>query len=288
MDAALDHERCYRAVASRDARFDGSFYTAVRTTGIYCRPSCPAITPEARERHLLPDGRGRPARRVPGMSAVPSRCGSRIGGVERARGCRGPLDAARRRRRRRAGRGRGDRCCARLQRAAPQPTGDRGARGRAAGDRPHAAGPHRADPAGDHRPARQRGGVGGWVREHPVVQRHDRAVYGESPTRLRARRSRGGAVARSRAGTGRRAAVGLARAASGAAHAPIRVRLATRQPFDAARPADVPGPALRSSDSRSGTGGRTGGRSASPRARDGGVPGDARRPARGVPARGPA
>ena len=46
MDAALDHERCYRAVASRDARFDGSFYTAVRTTGIYCRPSCPATTPK--------------------------------------------------------------------------------------------------------------------------------------------------------------------------------------------------------------------------------------------------
>ncbi len=42
----LDHERCYRAVASRDARFDGAFYTAVRTTGIYCRPSCPAITPK--------------------------------------------------------------------------------------------------------------------------------------------------------------------------------------------------------------------------------------------------
>jgi AraC family transcriptional regulator, regulatory protein of adaptative response / DNA-3-methyladenine glycosylase II len=42
----LDHERCYRAVAGRDARFDGAFYTAVRTTGIYCRPSCPAITPK--------------------------------------------------------------------------------------------------------------------------------------------------------------------------------------------------------------------------------------------------
>jgi len=41
----LDHDRCYRAVASRDARFDGVFYTAVRTTGIYCRPSCPAVTP---------------------------------------------------------------------------------------------------------------------------------------------------------------------------------------------------------------------------------------------------
>lgn len=40
-----DTEACYRAVKSRDRRFDGVFYTAVRTTGIYCRPSCPAITP---------------------------------------------------------------------------------------------------------------------------------------------------------------------------------------------------------------------------------------------------
>ena len=45
---ALDHERCYRAVAGRDARFDGWFFTAVHTTGIYCRPSCPARTPLAR------------------------------------------------------------------------------------------------------------------------------------------------------------------------------------------------------------------------------------------------
>src|SRR3954454_15980735 len=43
----LDTDRCYRAVASRDARFDGQFVTAVRTTGIYCRPSCPAMTPKA-------------------------------------------------------------------------------------------------------------------------------------------------------------------------------------------------------------------------------------------------
>ncbi len=40
-----DTEACYRAVKSRDRRFDGVFYTGVRTTGIYCRPSCPAITP---------------------------------------------------------------------------------------------------------------------------------------------------------------------------------------------------------------------------------------------------
>ncbi len=42
----LDAEACYRAVQSRDTRFDGQFFTAVHTTGIYCRPSCPAITPK--------------------------------------------------------------------------------------------------------------------------------------------------------------------------------------------------------------------------------------------------
>ena len=41
----LDAGSCYRAVTSRDARFDGWFVTAVHTTGIYCRPSCPARTP---------------------------------------------------------------------------------------------------------------------------------------------------------------------------------------------------------------------------------------------------
>ncbi|KMS91913.1 DNA-3-methyladenine glycosylase 2 family protein [Prauserella rugosa] len=41
-----DGDRCYAAVTSRDARFDGQFITGVRTTGIYCRPSCPAITPK--------------------------------------------------------------------------------------------------------------------------------------------------------------------------------------------------------------------------------------------------
>lgn len=39
-------ERRYRAIAARDGRFDGQFFTAVSTTGIYCRPSCPARTPK--------------------------------------------------------------------------------------------------------------------------------------------------------------------------------------------------------------------------------------------------
>ncbi|HEY1619167.1 MAG TPA: Ada metal-binding domain-containing protein, partial [Streptosporangiaceae bacterium] len=40
-----DTERCVRAVQSKDARFDGWFFTAVTTTGIYCRPSCPVVPP---------------------------------------------------------------------------------------------------------------------------------------------------------------------------------------------------------------------------------------------------
>ncbi|MGH4006166.1 MAG: AlkA N-terminal domain-containing protein, partial [Pseudonocardiaceae bacterium] len=50
----LDHDHCYRAVSSRDARFDGCFVVAVRTTGIYCRPSCPAVTPKPQNVTFLP------------------------------------------------------------------------------------------------------------------------------------------------------------------------------------------------------------------------------------------
>ena len=45
--ASLPREQCERALSSRDARFDGWFVTAVHTTGIYCRPSCPALTPKS-------------------------------------------------------------------------------------------------------------------------------------------------------------------------------------------------------------------------------------------------
>lgn len=49
-----DTERCYRVVAARDSRFDGQFIMAVRTTGIYCRPSCPALTPKAQNVRFYP------------------------------------------------------------------------------------------------------------------------------------------------------------------------------------------------------------------------------------------
>ena len=44
----FDDSQAYRAVQSRDSRFDGVFFTAVATTRIYCRPSCPARTPAQR------------------------------------------------------------------------------------------------------------------------------------------------------------------------------------------------------------------------------------------------
>ena len=49
-----DFDTCYRAVSGRDPRFDGWFFTAVRTTGIYCRPSCPALTPRRRNVEFHP------------------------------------------------------------------------------------------------------------------------------------------------------------------------------------------------------------------------------------------
>src|SRR5262245_58539173 len=42
----LDPDACYRAISTRDARWDGRIFCAVRTTGIYCRPVCPARTPK--------------------------------------------------------------------------------------------------------------------------------------------------------------------------------------------------------------------------------------------------
>ena len=44
--ASTDDERRYQAAVSKDPRFDGVFFIAVTSTGIYCRPSCPAITPK--------------------------------------------------------------------------------------------------------------------------------------------------------------------------------------------------------------------------------------------------
>src|SRR3984957_9891864 len=48
MNPTMDMDRiaCYRAISTRDARFDGRLFVGVKTTGIYCRPICPARTPK--------------------------------------------------------------------------------------------------------------------------------------------------------------------------------------------------------------------------------------------------
>ncbi|MFF8451049.1 bifunctional transcriptional activator/DNA repair enzyme AdaA [Streptomyces leeuwenhoekii] len=50
----MDEDTRYEAVRSRDARFDGAFFFAVETTGIYCRPSCPAVTPKRHNVRFFP------------------------------------------------------------------------------------------------------------------------------------------------------------------------------------------------------------------------------------------
>lgn len=52
-DPAINQLRI-RAVQSKDARFDGWFFTAVTTTGIYCRPSCPAVPPKPEHMRFFP------------------------------------------------------------------------------------------------------------------------------------------------------------------------------------------------------------------------------------------
>jgi AraC family transcriptional regulator, regulatory protein of adaptative response / DNA-3-methyladenine glycosylase II len=54
MVVVMDDEHCYRAMTSRDGRFDGAFITAVLTTKIYCRPSCPAMTPKRQNIRFYP------------------------------------------------------------------------------------------------------------------------------------------------------------------------------------------------------------------------------------------
>ncbi len=49
-----DAERCVRIIQAKDERFDGFFFTAVVTTGIYCRPSCPVVPPKPKNMRFYP------------------------------------------------------------------------------------------------------------------------------------------------------------------------------------------------------------------------------------------
>jgi AraC family transcriptional regulator, regulatory protein of adaptative response / DNA-3-methyladenine glycosylase II len=51
---SFDFEHSYRAIRAKDPRFDGWFFTAVTSTGIYCRPSCPAMTPKRENVRFYP------------------------------------------------------------------------------------------------------------------------------------------------------------------------------------------------------------------------------------------
>src|SRR5262245_41403400 len=50
----LDADACYRVLRTRDARFDGRLFVAVSSTGIYCRPVCPARTPKREHCRFFP------------------------------------------------------------------------------------------------------------------------------------------------------------------------------------------------------------------------------------------
>ena len=78
----------WRAVVARDASADGTFVYSVRSTGVYCRPSCPARLREAGERAIPRDLRGRGARGLPAVQAL--QAGS--GGARGAAGGEGRRD----------------------------------------------------------------------------------------------------------------------------------------------------------------------------------------------------
>src|SRR5437764_12145020 len=66
----LDTEHCHRAFETKDARFDGWFFAGVSSTGIYCRPSCPARTPKRENRRFFSTAA---AAQLPGFRAC-KRC----------------------------------------------------------------------------------------------------------------------------------------------------------------------------------------------------------------------
>lgn len=50
----LDFHTCYRALQNRDPRYDGQFFTGVTSTGIFCRPVCPAVRPKPENCRFFP------------------------------------------------------------------------------------------------------------------------------------------------------------------------------------------------------------------------------------------
>ena len=103
----MDRTACYRAISTRDARFDGRLFVGVKTTGIYCRPICPARTPKLENVAFYRLARRRRRRPAfgPACAAGPRpRPSSAAGAAPRTR-CRARCADRRRRARRRRRRG---------------------------------------------------------------------------------------------------------------------------------------------------------------------------------------
>src|SRR5258708_38447115 len=97
----LEKETCYRALESRDTRFDGLIFVGVKSTGIYCRPVCPARTPKYENCTFYgsvaaaPHAGYRPCLRCrpeTGPEFAPSRGTSNTGSRALALGAEGALD----------------------------------------------------------------------------------------------------------------------------------------------------------------------------------------------------
>ena len=65
-------DRCYQAAQGKDARFDGQFFCAVTSTGIYCRPSCPARTPKRENMRFYATAAAAQQAGLPGLPALPA------------------------------------------------------------------------------------------------------------------------------------------------------------------------------------------------------------------------
>ncbi|MEH2473838.1 hypothetical protein V1284_005282 [Nitrobacteraceae bacterium AZCC 2299] len=93
----MDRIACYRAIETRDARFDGRLFVGVATTGIYCRPICPARTPKFENVSFYPSAAAAQEAGFRPLSALPAGNVARSGvlarhlqhGVARARLDRG-------------------------------------------------------------------------------------------------------------------------------------------------------------------------------------------------------
>jgi hypothetical protein len=68
----MDRTACYRAISTRDARFDGRLFVGVKTTGIYCRPICPARTPKFQNVSFLCFRGGGTGGRLSSLPALPA------------------------------------------------------------------------------------------------------------------------------------------------------------------------------------------------------------------------